>query len=150
MDKRVKIFFFFAVVLGIVIVIGSKQMETSVNYTDLGVNVPVIGVLGRPLGEIAEVQGEVIDSSETGYKDDSGKILFRVKMINGVSLDKDKVVALRFFPWSGIEEPKPGDKKVFIGYESGEFTGIPPKAFDYIPAVTTTMYHFDTYFQVCK
>ncbi|MDD3626683.1 MAG: hypothetical protein PHV06_05130 [bacterium] len=150
MSGKTKTILIILSVLGILIISGSKQMETNINYSEIGSTIYVIGQLGKPLGEIAEIQGEVIDSSETGYKNDMGKILFKVQMINGQKLTKDITITLRFFSWSGIEEPKPGDKKVYIGYESGEFTGIPPKAFDYIPAVTTTMYHFETHFQVCK
>ena len=45
-----------------------------------------------------------------------------------------------------LEKPKVGNKFKYIGYETGGFTGVPEKTFDYMPAIATTGYYFTTDF----
>ncbi|MCK4667882.1 hypothetical protein KAU33_14090 [Candidatus Dependentiae bacterium] len=134
----------------ILIVIGSKKMVIKVNYLDLGGDIQIIGSLNKPLGEILTVEGIIVDDTYTKRKSDSGKLLLKVESINGEKISNEIIISFSAFKWVSIKEVKVDDYKKFIGYETGAMTGIPEKAFEYMPQVATEGFHFSTYFQICK
>lgn len=134
----------------ILVVVGGKKMVTKVNYMDLGGEIQIIGSLNKPLGEILTVEGIIVDDTYTKRKSDSGKLLLKIESINGEKISNEIIIPFSTFKWVSIKDVKVDDYKKFIGYETGEMTGIPEKAFDYMPQVATEGFQFSTYFQICK
>ena len=140
---------FFIITL-IFLSIGCSTMINEINYFDILNKVNIIGALNIPIGEIVTIEGVIIDDTYTKAKSDLGKVLLKVQSINGKKLEEEIIIQINIFVWSNINEPEVNDYKKYIGYETGEMRGIPYKAFDYMPQVTTEEFHFTTYFQVCK
>ncbi len=120
-----------------------------ISYTRLNDSVKIVGSLGRFLGEIITVEGIIIDGSRRRIKSETGKTLLKVITVNGKKLGEPVIIPFSIFTWTDVKMPKVNDPFKFIGYESGEMAGIPQKAFQYMPQVATTDYHFFVYFQVC-
>ena len=110
----------------------------------------VIGTLGHALGGIVVIEGVVADESYTGRKSDAGELLLRVQVVNGKALNKEVVFNFRPFPGAGIKSPPVGAKFKYTGYETGGFSGIPEKAFDYVARVQTAGYNFSTTFVILR
>lgn len=140
---------FIAITLVSLLTAGNRTIN-EINYSDIAGRVKIIGTLNRPIGEIVTVQGFIIDGTDTGKKGDVGKILLKVQWINGRKVQKGVNLPIKIFHWSAIHTPKVNEHKKYIGYETGEMSGIPIRAFDYMPRVTTEDFHFSTYFQICK
>lgn len=121
-----------------------------INYAMLNDNVRIVGSLGSFLGEIITVEGIVIDGSRRRIKSETGKTLLKVVTVNGKKLEEPVIIPFSIFKWTDVKMPKVNDPFTFIGYESGEMAGIPQKAFQYMPQVATTDYHFFVYFQICS
>lgn len=110
----------------------------------------VIGSLGRSLGEVVTVEGLVADENYTRRKAESGELLLRVQAVNGKMLRREVLFPFSSFPSANIRNPPAGTKFKYTGYETGGFTGIPEKAFNYVPRVSTTGYSFSTSFVVLR
>ena len=123
---------------------------SEINYSDIAGRIKIIGTLNRPIGEIVTVQGVITDGTDTGKKGDAGKVLLKVQRINGRKVRKRVNLPIKIFHWTAINTPKVNEQKKYIGYETGEMSGIPARAFEYMPRVTTENFHFSTYFQICK
>jgi hypothetical protein len=132
------------------LLMGSSRVISRINYSDIGGRVKIIGILNKPIGEIVTLEGAIIDGTYTRKKGDSDKVLLMVHSINGKKIQKVVNLPIRIFKWSDINMPKVNDYKKYIGYETGEMSGIPQKAFNYMPQATTEGFHFSTYFQICK
>lgn len=100
----------------------------------------VIGSLGRPLGEVVTIVGIVADGDYTRRKADAGETLLRVQTVNGRSLKSEAIFHFRPFEGADIKKPAAGTRFKYTGYETGGFSGIPDKAFDYVPRVATDGY----------
>jgi hypothetical protein len=110
----------------------------------------VIGFLGHPLGEVITIEGIAADEEYTRRKADTGETLLRVQAVNGKSLKREAI--FHFDPVQGadIKKPSAGIRFKYIGYETGGFSGLPEKAFDFIPRVQTKEYSFTTSFVILR
>ena len=104
----------------------------------------VIGSLGRPLGEVVTIEGIVADGDYTRRNADAGETLLRVQTVNGRVLKREAVFHFRPFEGADMKKPTAGMKFKYVGYETGGFSGMPDKAFDYVPRVATDGYYFST------
>ncbi len=111
-------------------------------------NTKFTGLSGQPLGTIITVKGVVQEESLS--KADSGKTMLKIFVVNGEKLKNPITLPIQFFPFTQYKVPNAGEDKTYIGYETGQMTGIPDKAFEYIPRVATTGFHFEYIFKVCK
>ena len=104
----------------------------------------VIGSLGLPLGEVVTIEGITADGEYTRRKADAGETLLRVQTVNGRPLKREAIFHFRPFEGADLKKPRAGMRFKYIGYETGGFSGIPDKAFDYVPRVATDGYYFTT------
>ena len=109
----------------------------------------VIGRLGHPLGTIIVVEGVVADGSYTKAKGDHGRTLLRVHAVNGKRLAEEQVFHFGSL-LERVEKPKVGTRFKYSGYETGGFTGLPAKAFDYVGLIALPGYAFATDFEVLR
>ncbi|MDH4129391.1 MAG: hypothetical protein OEV44_11580 [Spirochaetota bacterium] len=124
--------------------------KSKISYGSLNYKTLVIGSLGKPLGKIITIEGSIIDGESTRTKEDSGKLLLEVYLVDGVKLKKPVIINYSTFSWASIKNIRANNKFKYIGYETGGMTGIPDDAFKYIPRVATKSYGFSVYFQICK
>jgi hypothetical protein len=110
----------------------------------------IVGYLGHSLGEIITIEGVTADETYTRKKADTGHLLLRVQAVNGKRLKREVVMYVSVFEAVSIKDRSPGIKFKYIGYETGEFSGTPEKAFEYVPRVATTGYSFTTSFMVLR
>ena len=110
----------------------------------------VIGELGWPLGEIVTIEGIASDGAYTRKKSDLGAVVLRIRAVNGKPLKSE--IVLHFLPFQGapINAPSAGAEFKYVGYETGEYAGVPEKAFNYVPRAATTNYGFTTSFVVLR
>lgn len=110
----------------------------------------VIGALGGALGEIIVVEGIAADENYRRRKSADGKLLLRLKSVNGKSLKDEIVLEFNPFPGANIKNPAAGAAVKYTGYETGAFSGVPEKAFDYVPRTTTAGFYFGTSFVILR
>jgi len=110
----------------------------------------VIGVLGWPLGEIVTIEGIASDGAYTKKKSDMGAVVLRIRTVNGKPLKSEIVLHFLLFHDTAINTPSAGTEFKYVGYETGEYAGVPEKAFNYVPRAATTHYGFTTSFVVLR
>ena len=100
-----------------------------VRVDDFGDSVVVIGKLGKPLGTIANVEGQVISDPKQGR---SGQIsaALRISKVDDERLPKGKIVGLVFRLSQGMPAIHAHDFVQLTCYESGAFVGTPDAARD--------------------
>jgi len=135
--------------LGVMLVSCHAQPE-SIHAYDLNHNTKIIGSLEMPLGSLITIDGEMVEDNYLRHKIHSGSDLMRVHSVNNKLLTIPIVIELHTFPFHPIPIPKPGESCSFIGYETGRFSGIPSDASEIIGPVQTSVYFFETYFNICK
>ncbi|QDT44730.1 hypothetical protein Pan241w_48460 [Gimesia alba] len=106
--------------------------------------------LGAGFGKIIEIEGKIVDDTDTRLRSHLGKKLIKVHTVNTRRLAKPVVIELTKFSFAGTKIPVRGNQVKLRGYETGHFAGIPNKAFADIPQVATTNFHFQSVFQVTK
>lgn len=131
---------------------------------------PVIGLLGLPLGTVAEIRATVVKGP---YKVDQGRYLLRVTEVNGKPLAGSPVLRFGVPPGGRVTLPadrfelhelKAGrkvgqlegaqiaeDEKGYVGkqvrliaYETGGYSGIPDHLPDDVPVWQDTNFFFST------
>jgi len=127
----------------------APKQAKSITVSELS-KLQVIGALGQALGKIIVIEGVAADEYYRKMKADGGHTLLRVQSVDGKKLQEEQVFHFLAFPSADIEKPKVGSKFKYIGYETGAFTGVPAKAFDYTLPVATTGYGFTTDFVVVR
>ena len=95
-----------------------------VQVVDIGDSVTLIGKLGKPLGTLAKVEGQLISEPKQGR---SGQITaaFRVTKVDGQKLAKAQTVGLMFRLSQGMPAVHAHDLVQLSGYEAGAFVGTP-------------------------
>ncbi len=121
--------------------------EGTISVQDLGSKIDVIGLLGKPLGEIVEIECKGIPgpegkTSKIPYWRDSVLVF----SINGEAVKEPFIIGFAEFSTGTVSIPKPGESKKIVGYETGQFSGIPRGTFDHIPLVPGTNFGFNTSF----
>ena len=117
------------------------------NVSDLDQTWTMEGRLKRTLGTVVTVEGTVIDGGTLRVKRLNGKALLRIEKLEGKSLAEPVVFEFRYLE-EPSKVPKMGSKFQFVGFETGEFAGLPSEAFKHIPVLATQGYHFRTLFEV--
>jgi hypothetical protein len=107
-------------------------------------------MLGAEFGKMIEIEGKIVDDTDTRLRSHLGKSLIEVSRVNGLELKESQIMELFVFSFTDITIPVRGTKVRFRGYETGGFTGIPQEAFDDIPLVASTNHHFESQFQITK
>lgn len=110
----------------------------------------MIGSLGYALGEIIVVEGVAADENYRRRKADVGGLLLRVKSVNGKQLKDEIIFDFRALPGADVRNPAVGASFQYTGYETGEFSVAPEKAFDYAPRVQALGFYFGTSFVVLR
>ncbi|HTR43343.1 MAG TPA: hypothetical protein VMH87_17155 [Pseudomonadales bacterium] len=92
--------------------------------TDIGGSVTLIGKLGKPLGTLAKVEGQMISDPKQSR---SGQITaaFRVMKVDGQKLPKAQTIGLMFRSSQGMPAVHAQDLVQLNGYEAGTFVGTP-------------------------
>ena len=100
-----------------------------IQVADIGNKVILIGRLGKPLGTLATIDGQLISEPKQGK---SGQVTaaFRVNKVNGQPLEKAQLVGLAFRASAGIPPVHANEMIQLSGYESGAFIGTPDNARD--------------------
>jgi hypothetical protein len=99
---------------------------TEVRIDELGKRFRLVGKLGIPLGDIAKVQGIVVNSRAKGY--DAG-IGVRIYRVNGQATQEFIQIKLNdYYGRDEIPNLEPGKSYEFSGFETGGFVGVPAAA----------------------
>jgi hypothetical protein len=110
----------------------------------------IVGALGLPLGTVCRIEGEFVDGSELRMKEYDGVVLMKVGAVDGKSLASPATLRFEQFREGELSGKKSGGAFRTYAYETGRYVGVPPEAFKYVPAVTTTGYFFQTYLVVLQ
>lgn len=122
----------------------ADQREPPISFEELASR-GVQGRLGLPLGTIVEISGTNIANTLKDKSSSSWPYLLRIETINGnvlrepvlffpVDLDRSKQAA----------SPRIGDRFRWIAYETGQYSGVPDKLFNYVPAYADKGFGFET------
>jgi len=110
-------------VIGAPLFLQAEEIQVS----DIGSKVILIGRLGKPLGTVATVDGQLISEPKQG-KDGQVIAAFRVNKVDGKPLEKAQIVGLIFRASAGISPVHANEIVQLSGYESGAFIGTPDGA----------------------
>ena len=110
--------------------------------------VSIMPLVATEFGKIIEIEGKIVDDTDTRLRSHLGKTLIEVDRVGDATLPKPVVIELVGFSVAKVEIPARGTRVRFRGYESGSFVGNPQRAFDDIPRVATTEHHFESNFQI--
>ncbi|MDX2109176.1 MAG: hypothetical protein SFY80_02940 [Verrucomicrobiota bacterium] len=121
---------------------------TTVTVDSLNIRGAVIGMLGEPLGKVVTIDGEIIDGRTLRNKSYDGVKLLQVSEVNGQKLDKSRCIQFIWFTTANSKKIK-GRVKL-IGYETGEYTGVPHEAFKYVDLVAAEGFQFVSTFIILK
>jgi hypothetical protein len=94
---------------------------------DFGGKVTVVGRLGKPLGTIVTMEGQLV-SEPKAAKTGRSTAAFRVNKVDGKPLETGQVVGLTFPISLGTPPVHVNDIVRLSGYESGAFIGTPSAA----------------------
>ncbi|MFA6431340.1 MAG: hypothetical protein WCV91_03020 [Candidatus Margulisiibacteriota bacterium] len=151
MNKYIKVYLLlFLLIIGSFLISGYSGVYQKINSTEIGNKIQVIGELGFPLGEIIRIQGEVPAKLPKQSMAGEGKVFLNVTAVNDIQLKSPKLIRIDPLGIASIKKPEMNKTMKYIGYETGEFVGIPSQAFKYIPQATTSGYHFEIFFQILK
>lgn len=135
--------------LGISEPIDAAAAPISIPAADIGTKYIITGHLGKPLGTVVRVRGQIVD---TRMKANEGISCARVLRINDAETHES--LTLRIHPMFGSFPEGTLTMGKFYdleGYESGNFSGIPVEAMTRAGTeVATTTHHFGTYFLAYK
>ena len=97
-----------------------------IQVRDIGSKVIIIGTLGKPIGTIATVYGQLVSEPKQGK---SGQITaaIRINKVDGKPLEKGQVVGIIFRISAGVPLVHAHDFVQFSRYEAGAFVGTPDK-----------------------
>ena len=106
-------------VIGIPLLIHAEDVQVD----DLGTKVVVIGKLGKPLGTVVTVEGQLMSDPEPK----NGQIIavLRANKTDGQALSPASNIALLFRHSGGVPELHSHDLVKITGYEAGAFIGTP-------------------------
>ena len=125
--------------------------DAAISVRDLDTKVKLIGLLGRPLGEIVEIECRGIpEPADNKTKLPYWKNSVTVVAIQGKPVDEPFIVPFVSFTTGEVGLPKPGVSKKFFGYETGEYSGYPKDLFEYVPPMAGVEFAFRTTFVALK
>ncbi len=112
--------------------------------------ITITPMLGAEFGKIIEIEGKIVDDTDTRQRADLGKRLIEVNRVGDIKLKNPVVVELIVFSFTDIVIPARGTQVRFRGYESGGFSGIPTDTFKDVGLVSSTDHQFENWFQITK
>ena len=118
--------------------------------SDFGSKVTLIGRLGKPVGTVTTVEGQLVSEPKLGK---SGKITaaFRPSKVEGKPLEASQVIALSFPVSAGLPPVHANDIVRLSGYEGGSFIGTPAAAREPLGADASPFpWKFESAFTVIK
>jgi hypothetical protein len=117
------------VILSFVISSSILLQAEEVKVSDFGSKIILIGRLGKPLGTIATLDGQLVSEPKLGK---SGRVTaaFRVNKVDGKPLEKAQSVALIFRVSEGVPPIHINELVQLTGYEGGAYIGTPDEARD--------------------
>lgn len=135
--------------LGIIGTTGLACAE-EIQVDDIGSKVIIIGKLGKPLGTLATIDGQMISEPKRGQ---SGHFTaaFRVSKVDGKPLAKGQIIGLMFRSSIQTLPAHSHDLVQLRGYESGTYVGTPDSARDSLGADASPLdWKFESMFYVIK
>ena len=127
----------------------STGARTVLRVQEMDGRLTLIGRLGRELGTILTVDGDIVDGSVLRSKDLDGVKLLKVTSLGSTTILRDPIY-LRFEWYDGSDTSSLSDHVTLVGFETGAFTGFPAEAFAHIPPSGSNDFHFETSFVVLK
>ena len=112
-------------IIGTSLILRAEEIQVG----DIGNKVTLIGRLGKPIGTVVTIEGQLISEPKQGK---SGQIsaALRVNKVDGKPLEKAQVVGLIFRASAGLPSAHANEIIQLTGYESGAFIGTPDAARD--------------------
>lgn len=168
----------FLLVIGAGVAFGDEKEPKAITAESLSTT-PVIGQLGIPLGQVAQIKAVVVDGDSLHTKDGMGTYLLKITEVNGTKLDSEPVVNFMIAPGvavklannnSALYELKTGKKaesldgeqiakleKDYVGkslvlqvYETGGFRGIPNNMPEEVRKWPDVGFNFQTLLRVLR
>ena len=128
--------------------IASAANLMPINVDALEAPAMVIGKLGMPLGKVVTIEADVIDGDRANGKALEGVALLMVRSVNGKLVRE--LYTLRFSWFDTVPTAPLSGRVRLVGYETGQFIGVPAEAFAYIPPVASQGFHFESAFVILK
>jgi len=154
------------------------QAPKSISVESLD-TIPVIGMIGVPLGKVATVRATVVDGESLGMKASQGHYLLKITEVDGTKLNSEPIIRFSLAPGSEVQlasnnfelyELKTGKKaesltdeqmvafkKDYVGrslllqvYELGGFSGIPKNMPKEVMIWQDRGFGFRTYLRVLR
>ncbi|MBI5218256.1 MAG: hypothetical protein HY958_04930 [Bacteroidia bacterium] len=120
----------------------SATMTTQISYKEINTKYQIMGPLGLPLGKVAELEVQKI---ETHTKADPPT--FKIISLNGKKIDKSFTMTYRTLIISDKFEN--GKTYTIKAYQDGVFTGTPDEVLKDV-MIQTSQYNFDVELAVYK
>jgi hypothetical protein len=130
--------------------LGDSGMSKKTRVADEKGLISLTPCLGSEFGKTIEIEGTIVDDTDTRSRGHLGKELIEVYQVDDMKLANPVVVELSVFSFTDIKIPTRGTTVKYRGYETGGFSGIPMEAFHDIPRVATTNFYFERCFQITK
>ncbi len=122
-----------------------------VNSSDVGVNVIVVGKLGKALGTPMTIEGDGVSAEPVKTKSSSMVVALRVTKVNDKTLETPLIIGISTLAGSAVQLPKMGEHRTFRGWEYGTFIGTPESVQSEVgPEASTQKWRFATTFRVFK
>lgn len=121
-----------------------------VQASDIGGKVIIMGRLGKPLGTVVTLDGQMVSAPKTGK---SGQVTaaLRVSEVNGQPLKRAPIIGLIFRPSAGVPSFHVQETVHLSGYETGAFIGTPDGARDSLGSEASPFdWKFETTIRVIK
>lgn len=109
------------------------EKKIRVNYSQLGQDVEVLGVLGQPLGKVLVVEGSLFQRTpdEQIPKIYEDKTVFVAENVNGEPLKRPVRIFIKPAWNSEYEDLKPKRRMKLVGYEDGGFVAESEEVWTY-------------------
>lgn len=105
-------------------------------------------LLGYNFGEIITLEGQLAPEGKS--KSDLGKTYFIVKKVNGKPLKEESMIQVEGYALNNLKTFQGRPSLKIKGYESGRYEGIPEAAFQDLPMMSTSTFHWKSIFEVIK
>jgi hypothetical protein len=133
-----------------IIAVTHLVVADEIQIEDIGSKTILVGKLGKPLGTVATISGQIISDPKQLR---SGQFVgaIRVNKVNGQPLKKAATLGLLFRRSEGIPSVHAHDIVEFSGYESGAYVGTPDDARDQLGTDASPLdWKFETSITVIK
>ena len=130
--------YFLTISLTIVCILAKSQIRKGVSFPSDSNEIKLKTELGIPFGTVCKLEVETYAGDKLLWKAYSGVYLLKVNSINGKRINDtlilrytDETETLSDAQIAKTEKKYPTKKITIMAYETGQFSGIPEKYFDY-------------------